>query len=320
MVLAELIVLVIFISILSKSAEVVVRNATKLAQFFGVSQLAVGILLVAAATTLPELSVSVAASVTNQGAIAAGNVFGSNIANLLLLLGIGAFLYGFRVSRDMLPEVGLVLLITTLISVYIIYHSQIAGNALGFVEGAVLLLVAAFYVSHILSKKGVKNGKAEAHVTKQEGLSAFLRFFVGIVGIIISSHFAVDSAVKLAEIAGLSQSFIGATIIAIGTSLPELSVILQAIKRKHYGIALGDALGANMINLTFVLGVASAINPITVQLSIFIAALLFAVVANMFFFYTAAVKRAFGRLDGTLMVLMYVLYVVAMFYLQFGGA
>jgi len=317
MALAELLILVIFTAILAKSSSLVVESASKLAKFFGVSQLAIGMLLIAVSTSIPELSVSVLSSVANQGAIAAGNVFGSNIANILLILGLGAFLYGFRVEKETLQDLALVLLLTTVISAYILFHSQIFGNALGFYEGVLLLILAAWYAARMLGKKKMDYAK-EKPLGKKEGFTAFLLFFAGIVGVLISASLVVDSAVKLAELFGLAKSFIGATIIAIGTSLPELSIDLQAIRKKQFGLALGDAIGSNMANITLVLGAAAVISPIAVQLSVFSAALLFAVVANMAFFYIAVVKKKFERNEGLAMLALYLLYLAAIFYLQFG--
>ncbi|MDD5318156.1 MAG: sodium:calcium antiporter, partial [Candidatus ainarchaeum sp.] len=116
MAVIELATLIVSTVILSKSASVVVEKAALLARFFGISQLAIGMLLIAVSTSLPELSVSTIASAGGNGAIAAGNVFGSNIANILLVLGIGAFAYGFRVNREELTDTGFVLLVTTAIS------------------------------------------------------------------------------------------------------------------------------------------------------------------------------------------------------------
>ncbi|MCX8175535.1 MAG: sodium:calcium antiporter [Candidatus Micrarchaeota archaeon] len=316
--LVELITLIIFVIVLAKSAELVVDNAERLAIFFGISTLAIGMLLVAVSTSLPELAVSVASATAKQGAIAAGNVFGSNIANVLLILGLGASLYGFRVGRENLADLALVLLLTTVISVYILFHSEIAGQALGFYEGALLLVIFLWYANRLLSKKKLESMPRQHKMSRREGLVAFLSFGLGIIGVIISSHFVVDSAVALAEIAGLAKSFIGATLIAVGTSLPELSVDLQAIRKRQYGLALGDAIGSNMSNLTLVLGAAAAISPIVVQLNVFIAALLFAVVANMAFLYIAVVKGRFERKDGLVMLALYLLYLVVIFYLQFG--
>ena len=317
MALAEIFTLIISILVLSRAATVVVDNASKLARFFKVSTLAIGLLLVSVSTSLPELSVSVMSSVAGEGAIAAGNVFGSNIANVLLILGLGAALYGFRVRRDILPDIAIVLLATTIISAYIIYKSSVEGSALSFYEGALLLLVFAWYAGRVLSKKKIEERAVASNMSMRDGLHAFLFFGAGAGIVVISSSFVVDSAVGLAKIAGLAESFIGATIIAIGTSLPELSVDLAAIRKKQYGLALGDALGSNMANLTLVLGTAAIISPIVVQLKIFAVALLFAVVANMIFLYIAVVKKEFGRREGVAMIALYAIYIIAMFYLQF---
>ncbi|MFA6327874.1 MAG: sodium:calcium antiporter [Candidatus Micrarchaeia archaeon] len=317
MVLAELFTLIISIVVLSRAASVVVDNASRLARFFNVSTLAIGLLLMSVATSLPELSVSVMSSVAGEGAIAAGNVFGSNIANVLLILGLAAALYGFKVRRDILPDIAIVLLATTVISVYIIYKSSVDGGALSFYEGVLLLLVFAWYANRILSKKRIDEAPAASKMSLRDGLHAFLFFGAGVVVVIISSSFVVDSAVSLAKIAGLAESFIGATIIAIGTSLPELSVDLAAIRKKQYGLALGDAIGSNMANLTLVLGTAAIISPIVVQLKVFSVALLFAIIANMAFFYIAVVKKEFGRKEGIAMLALYAIYIIAIFYLQF---
>jgi len=317
MALAEIFTLIISILVLSRAASVVVDSASKLARFFKVSTLAIGLLLVSVSTSLPELSVSVMSSVAGEGAIAAGNVFGSNIANILLILGLGAALYGFKVRKDILPDIAIVLLATTIISAYIIYKSSVEGSALSFYEGALLLLVFAWYAARVLSKKKIEEKAVASNMSMRDGLHAFLFFGAGVGIVIISSSFVVDSAVALAKIAGLAESFIGATVIAIGTSLPELSVDLAAIRKKQYGLALGDALGSNMANLTLVLGTAAIISPIVVQLKIFSVALLFAVVANMVFLYIAVVKKEFGRREGIAMVALYAIYIIAMFYLQF---
>lgn len=316
MVFVELLTLIIFIAILSKSSGIVVENASKLALFFGVSQLAVGMLLIAVATSLPELSVTVAAGAAKESSISAGNVFGSNIANILVILGAGAALYGFRVGRSALPDIALVLTLTTIISIYILYHSEIAGSALGIVEGVLLLLIFAWYANRLLHKGKLEGMPDAKEMTKHEGLLAFLFFCAGILGVIVSAHFVVDSAVTLAETFGLAKSFIGATLIAIGTSLPELSIDLAAIRKKQYGLAIGDAIGSNMANLTLVLGVAAVMNPIVVQLEVFAAALLFAVVANMVFFYIAVVKKQFARREGLMLLGLYALYLVVILYLQ----
>jgi cation:H+ antiporter len=315
MVVVELLALVISVIVLARSSSVVVDNAVKLSLFFGISQITIGFMLIAVSTSLPELSVSVVSSTIGEGAIAAGNVFGSNIANILLILGLGAFLYGIKINASELRDISLVLLLTTLISVYIIFSSSVAVRALGFFEGVLLLgCFAAYAWYHLSSKKPEENNGTE--VTKNEATKAFLFFSIAILVVIVSSGFVVEYAVRLASLMGIAESFIGATIIAVGTSLPELSIDLQAIRKKRYGLALGDAVGSNMVNITLVLGVAAVINPIQVIIPVFIAALLFAVIANTVLLYVAAVNKGIGRFGGAAFLLIYAIYIVVIFILQ----
>jgi len=316
MVFLEIGVLIVSVVVLARSSGVVVESAVKLSKYFGISQLAIGFLLLAVSTSLPELSVSVVSSTGGEGALAAGNVFGSNIANILLILGIGAFLYGFKISAANFKDIGLVLLLTTLISVYIIFNSSVQGNALSFMEGILLLAGFAVYAWYSITRKSIAENNNGQKVTKDEALKAFLLFGAGVLVVIVSSGFVVESAVSLARLMGIAESFIGATIIAIGTSLPEMSVDIQAIRKRHYGLALGDAIGSNMANLTLVLGTAAVINPIHVQIPVFIAALLFAVIANTILLYVAGVNKKVGRLGGALFLILYIIYIGVMFILQ----
>ncbi len=318
MALLEIAFLLFSVLVLARSSEMVISSSITLSRFFKINQLAVGFILVAIATSLPELSVSVTSSLAGEGALSAGNVFGSNIANILIILGVGAFLYGVKISPGNMKDIALVLVITTLISVYMLYSSSVEQKALGFIEGATLLVVFSVYVWQVLKRKKPANNSAAHKVSKKKALRAFLEFGMGILVVVVSSAFVVDSAVSLATMLGIAQSFIGATVIAIGTSLPELSTALQALRRKHYGLVLGNAIGSNMANITLVLGVASGINPITVHIPVFIAALLFAVVANTVLFYSAAVNRGIGRLGGALFLLIYILYLSAILGLQAG--
>jgi len=318
MVFVEIAVLLVSLVILAKSASVVIKNAEKLSRFFGVSQIAVGFLLVSVSTSIPELSVSVISSAMGEGAISAGNVFGSNIANILLILGIGAFLYGLKIGKNELKDISIILVLTTIISVYIIFNSTVTNRALGLFEGIALLLIFGAYVFYILRKKNINLDGAK-NISKEEALHAFLFFTAAMILVLVSSGFVVNSAVKIADSLNFAKSFIGATIIAIGTSLPELSIDSQALRKKHYGLALGDAIGSNMTNITLVLGTTSVINPISVTLPIFIAALLFAIIANIVLFYASAVDKQLNRNGGLLFLLIYLVYIITIFYLQLIG-
>jgi cation:H+ antiporter len=308
--------LCVSLAVLARSSEIVVDSISKLSRYFGISQLAIGFLLLAVATSLPELSVSLLSSVTGEGAIATGNIFGSNIANILLVVGASAFIYGVRIRGKILREIGLLLLLTTVISAYILFSSSVAGQALGFLEGAALLCIFGVYVWHGIGRKKKTNSVPSTPIKKEQALNSFVFFIGSIVLVLVSSSFVVESAVMISLELGVAESFIGATVIALGTSLPELSIGLQSVKKKKYGIFLGNAIGSNVVNLTLVLGVAATLNPIAVQIPVFIAALLFAVVANMLLLYVAAVNKRVGKIGGASFLAFYIIYLGTIFMLQ----
>jgi len=312
-----LLYLVLSAVVLAKSADIVVESLTRLSRYFGISQFAVGMVLLAVVTSLPELAVAVVSASIGEGAISAGNVFGSNIANILLVLGLGAFIYGTKVPRKNVGEIALVLLLTTVLSAYIVFSSTVVGRALGFFGGAMLLLLFAGYVYYLMKeKRKIPNSAADGKINKKKALSAFITFVAGIIVVFISSGFVVDNAVVTAREFGVAESFIGATIIAVGTSLPELSTGLQALRRKRYGIAIGNAIGSNMTNLTLVLGTTAVISEIYVNLPIFIVALLFAIVANAILLYYAAIREDMGKYSGALLLSIYALFIVVIAGLQ----
>ena len=311
--------LVISTLVLAKSAEMVVENAEKLSRYLGMGQVAAGMVFLAVITSLPELSVAITSGVAQEGAISAGTVFGSNIANILLVLGLGAFLYGIKMKGSKAGEIALILLLTTVISAYIIFSGGVQGGTIGFPAGAALLLLFAAYVFHVLkSKKAPANGIGNHKVDRENALRSFLIFVAGIIVVFISSGFVVENAVLTAESFGLAQSLIGATIIAVGTSLPELSTTLQAVKKKRYGLAMGNAIGSNMTNLTLVLGSTAVLTEIHVRLPVFVAALLFAVVANALILYYEAARKDLGRYSGLLFLAMYAAFLLLMLELQAG--
>lgn len=299
----QLAILIVSVVFLAKGAEVVINSAAKLAAFFRISQAAVGFILLSTATSLPELSVSVLSSAVESGAIAAGNVFGSNIADILLVLGIGAFLYKIKVKKSDVNDIALILLGTSMITLAVIYFV-----GLGRMEGALLLAIFAAYVLYIGRRKMPRD--SEERVSKGEAMRAFLWFGIGIAVVLVSSGFVVESAVRLADGLGIAKSFIGATIIAVGTSLPELSLELQAIRMKRYGLALGDAIGSCMTNITLVLGVAALLNPIVLNFKVFMPIMLFALAANLVFFYFISTRRTLGRREGLALMGTYLAYLL----------
>ena len=333
MILPEFMLLVAFTFVLSKMSCVAVEQAGKLSDYFGLSRMAIGMLIVGVMVALPELSVAITSSASGQGELSAGNVFGANVVLILFAFGIGAIIYGFKIERKYLEDVGFVLLLTFLISMYMIFITQIAGRTIGFLEGVALYVIFVWYAAKMVIDKAVSKRKAHedmAHFNTGTPDSQWLQkidvsgpvtaliFFASVLAVYVSANIVVKSAISIATDLGLAQSFIGATLIALGTSLPEIMIGFEAIKKKRYGIALGDAMGSIMTNITLVLGTAAIIQPVSLHLKVFGIAMLFAVLANVLFFYYAAVKGRIGKNDGAVLVGFFILYVIAISASQIG--
>ncbi len=315
--LEPVIFLLLSILVLAKSSETAVDNAARLSRYFGISQLAIGMIFMAVMTSLPELVVGIISGSLGEGAISAGNVFGSNIANILLVLGLGAFLYGMRIPRESVGEVGLILMLTTVLFAYIMFSSQVQGRALGFPAGIMLLGFFTTYVIMLVKgRKKVADSANNQKVDKKKALNALLLFVGSTIIVLLSSAFVVENAVITAEVFGVAQSLIGATVIAVGTSLPELSTTLQALRKKRYSMAVGNVVGSNMTNLTLVLGATAVLNEIHVMLPVFTAAMLFAIVANAILLYIAAARRDFGRYSGLLLLAVYAVFIITILGVQ----
>ena len=333
MILPEFILLVAFTFVLSKMSCIAVEQAGKLSDYFGLSSMAIGMLVVGAMVSLPELAVAITSSAVGQGELAVGNVFGANVMLILFAFGMGAIIYGFKIERKNLEDVGFVLIVTLLISIYMIFATQIAGRAIGFLEGMALYVIFTWYAAKMVIDKAVSKRKAkedQAHFNTGTPDSQWLQkidvsgpvialvFSASVLAVYVSANVVVKSAISIAVELGLAQSFIGATLIALGTSLPEIMVGLEALKKKMYGLALGDAMGSIMVNITLVLGTAAIIQPISLHLKVFGIAMLFAVLANVLFFYYAAVKGKIGKREGMMLVGFFILYVIAISASQIG--
>ncbi|MEM4208574.1 MAG: sodium:calcium antiporter [Candidatus Bilamarchaeaceae archaeon] len=307
----DLALLLFFIFVLSKTADFAVENAVKISSFIGLSKLAVGLFLVSVLTTLPEFTVSVLSSLAGAGEIAAGNVFGSVVTNLILVLGFSGVLHGVQFSKNEIKEVFIAILLIFAISVYVLFGIFLKDITLDWIEGVGFLFVFIFYFTHFIKKK---SNEHDLHVGKKEVAFSFIIFVFSIIGVILSSNLCVEYALKIVEESNLSSAFIGLTIISIGTSLPELSVILQAAKRKEYGVAVGNSIGSSIINITFILGASSIIRPLALHSLTLIIGVIFSIIAAVFLLYFGAHRQNISRGSGLIFLLCYLFFLVLLFY------
>jgi cation:H+ antiporter len=304
------------IILLVKGADWLVSNASTLGRRLGISDLAIGLTVVAFGTSLPELVVSVYAGITGNTDIAIGNVLGSNIANILLILGLAAVVFPLAVTRGTVwKEIPFSLLAVLVLAV--LANDRIIDGAvtsqLSRSDGLVLL---AFFVIFLYYTAGM------AHDIRPDELApvgehvhsvarALTGVTVGLVLLVIGGRWTVNGAVHLAQGLGVSQSLIGLTVVAVGTSLPELATSVVAAWKKNADIAVGNIVGSNIFNIFFILGISAGIKPLPLQTrsNIDITVVVGATLVLFMCMFTGK-RRMIDRWEGILMVAGYIAYTV----------
>lgn len=242
-------------------ADYLVKGGSHLARIFGISSLVIGLTIVAFGTSLPELVVSLVAALRGSESIAVGNVIGSNIANVGLVIGLSATLFHIVLEKHKFFHDLNFLLVISLVFIWMAFDGIIERW-----EGIILFLGVITYTYFRISY-----GKSDYPIDKDEG-SVFINIFyviIGIIGLTIGSNLFVDGVIRLAKILGVSEFVLGATVAAYGTSLPELTTSLVAAYRKEAAISIGNIIGSNIFNILCVIGLVSTINPLNVEISVF---------------------------------------------------
>lgn len=310
------IMFVIGFALLIKGAGLLVDGSASIARRLNVSTIVIGLTIVAFGTSAPEFVVNIVASIEGNSEIAIGNILGSNIANILLILGISAIINPITAKRNtVLKEIPLSLLAIIILGLMAndtLFESD-GISAISRLDGVVLLLflvVFLYYVFSITRKPG--DIAIEEQQIKVFSYSKSVIFIIlGIIGLSIGGKWIVDGAVSIAEYLGVSQSFIGLTIVAIGTSLPELATSAVAAYKKQSDIAIGNVVGSNIINVFWILGISAIIKPLPfnnksnfdIIVAMYASVLLFTV---MFI----GKKRVIERREGIIMLISYIIYIV----------
>ena len=301
----ELILLLSSLAIIAVISDRIIIYVTKLSSYFGLSEMSAGFIFLSVATSLPELFVSALASITNQGGLSVGNVLGSNIANLTIILGLAILISRTKITIDSNSEKELVqfLFLSSLIPLFILQRGSI-GPVLG-----VVLLILFVYFSINISKKAGKISSLGFYRRKEINF-IIIKFLIAIGLILFLSKIVVDNGVGIAQSLGLPPSVIGATIIAFGTSLPELATTIQALKKRLFGMALGNIFGSCITNLTLVLGFASILSFSQVSVVATGGMLFFTLITSLTIWYFISTKKYIGRKISLFIILIYVLFVL----------
>ncbi len=301
--------------LLIKGADWLVSGASSIASRFGVSPLVIGLTIVAFGTSAPELVVNLVASWQGSTDIAIGNVTGSNIANIFLILGISALIYPLTVQKSTVwKEIPFALLAVILVTVLAndLLIDQAAASTLSRIDGFVLLgffIIFLYYVFGVAfsSPSDQSDESAVGHST----MRASLMVGAGMVGLVVGGKWIVDGAVTFASSMGVSEALIGLTIVAIGTSLPELATSAVAAYKRNVDIAVGNIIGSNIFNVFWILGVSALIKPLPFDLKLNFD-MLVAVLATALLFLALFVgkKRTIERWQGGVFVGAYIAYTV----------
>ncbi len=290
--------------LLVKGADWFVEGASKVAEKFGIPQLVIGLTIVAMGTSLPEAAVSVSAALKGSAGITIGNVVGSNILNILLILGITAAIKPVAVQKSTVRyEIPFVILVSALL-MGIGYTDHTVGR----VDGILLWVLMIGYLVYLLvmSKKGAPL-PGEEGAAEEKPMPVWKMLVLIVLGgamIVVGSDVAVDAATELARIFGMSERLIGLTIVAFGTSLPELVTSVTASIKGKADIAVGNIVGSNIFNILFVVGTSALITPV-VYASDFLVDSLVCIAAAVLLWLCVFRNRKLGRMGGLLMLLGY---------------
>lgn len=293
----DIAIIIVTILLITKGAGWLVDSSVRIARKFNISDLVIGLTVIAIGTSAPEFAVTVNAAIRNMGDISVGNIVGSNIFNLGLILGGTAIFRSLRTDKKVVYRDGAFLLAGTLALTIFLWDSR-----LSFTEGTILFASLIVYLGYLYWKKDpVKLEEAE-NTEPYKKYDPLLLLF-SLILIVVSSHFLVESASDLAAIFGVSQWVIGATIVAAGTSAPEFATALVAAYKGHHGMSVGNLIGSDIFNMFGVLGVASIIRelPVDAEARTNMLMLVGMVVLVIVFMRT---NWKIGRLEGIILVLI----------------
>jgi cation:H+ antiporter len=283
----------------------VIRYVVVLSRILGLSEMAAGFILLSVTTSLPELSVSTIAAGMGEGGLSVGNVLGSNVANLTIIIGLAILLSktAIRVKAESSKELVQFLFISSIIPLFIVQRGSL-GPVLG-----IVLLILFVYFGVTVSRRPEKTRQNEPLERRATG-TIWLKFAISVALIILFSKFIIDSSLDIAEFIGLPTSIIGATIVGLGTSLPELATTVQALKGKMFGMALGNLLGSCITNITLILGVSSLISFSTVNVLAVGNIMFYVLISSLSVWYMIGTGERISRRGALFLCMIYFAFIL----------
>ena len=308
----NIVVLIVALTALNKASDLTITHSINVASVTGLGKTTVGFILVAFSTSLPELFVAIFSVLNPENVgVSIGNVLGSNIVNICLILGVCFLLISLKypeksrvlpkMAKEELGSLYFGLFIASIVPLALIY----IGYASRFV-GVILFVIFIYYMFQ-LSKARTPTEESLSGTEKNK-LRKYVAFTIlGAVGVVICAYFIVESASYLASSVGIPPVVIGATVVAFGTSVPELSTSIGAVKKGHLELALGNIIGSCFMNITLILGITLVTSPLSIVMSAFSNVAIFSLITNLLLWYFLSNERV-GRREGTVMLFLYAVF------------
>ena len=302
-IILQVVLLIVGFVFLIKGSDFFVDGASSIASILRIPTIIVGLTIVAFGTSAPEAAVSITSSLTGSNALAVSNVIGSNLFNMLMVIGIAALLSELLMEKKVLDkDLPFLVGITLLFAIFIIVGWDITT-----IEGIILLLILIAYVIYLIHDARKSSESNEVEKPKLTLPKSIIFMIVGLAGIIIGRDLVVDSASAIAMALGMSETLVGLTIVAIGTSLPELVTSITALKKGENQLVIGNVIGSNIFNILFVLGASSAISAIPLDSSMLID-VIFMIAVTILCFIFGKTQDKYDKKEGVILVILFIAY------------
>lgn len=304
-IIIQIILLILGFVFLIKGSDYFVEGSSSVASILKIPTIIVGLTVVAFGTSAPEAAVSITSSLTGNNAIAVSNVIGSNLFNILFIIGLCALLNELKIGKDVIKsDLPFLVAITIITSLFILINWNISR-----IEGMILLIIIFAYISYLVIS-ALRSGGAKVIEKPKLTLSkSIIYIIIGIIGIILGADLVVNNASSIAIAVGMSETLVGLTIVAVGTSLPELVTSLTALEKDENQLVIGNVIGSNIFNLLFILGLSSTISPITLSSNMLvdICLMVFITILCLVFGKT---QNKFDKKEGIILVGLFILYMI----------
>lgn len=295
--------LIIGFVLLIKGSDFFVDGSSNIASILKVPTLIVGLTIVAFGTSAPEAAVSITSSLAGSNALALSNVIGSNLFNMMLIIGLCALLNELKITKQVLNvDLPFLVFLTGVLTAFILFGWKITR-----IEGIILLILIISYVAYLVHNARKSEESKVVEKPKMSLLRSIIYIVGGVAGIIIGADFVVDSASYIAMAFGMSETLVGLTIVAMGTSLPELVTSLTALRKGENELIIGNVIGSNIFNISMVLGASSAISPIVVNPNMLTDIALMLGVTILFFIF-GKTQSKYDKKEGFILVALFIAY------------